>query len=153
MLRDEVASGSDKGKQLNEVMKSGQLVSNDQVLDLLKTPIERNKATAKGFLIDGYPRQVDQAIQFEAQIAPATIILHLHCSDKEMTDRLVNRGKTSGRVDDNAETIKKRLATFHGHTQPILEHFAAKLKTINSERPVNEVYADVEAIVKQLLKA
>lgn len=147
-----MASGSVKGKQLNEVMKSGQLVSNDQVLDLLKSAIERSKSTAKGFLIDGYPRQVEQAIDFEAQIAPATVIIHLQCSDHEMTDRLVNRGKTSGRVDDNAETIRKRLNTFHGHTQPILRHFAAKLETINSERPVDEVYKDVETIVKPLLK-
>ena len=77
----------------------------------------------------------------------------MHCSDKEMTARLMNRGKTSGRSDDNEETIKKRLDTFHAHTQPILVHFKAKgkLATINSERPVDQVFADVELIIKKLL--
>lgn len=58
LLREEVSSGSEKGKQLNEIMKSGKLVSNEQVLDLLKSAIESRQATSSGFLIDGYPREV-----------------------------------------------------------------------------------------------
>lgn len=57
LLRDEVASGSEKGKALNEIMKAGKLVSNGQVLDLLQAAIKKNPQ-AKGFLIDGYPREV-----------------------------------------------------------------------------------------------
>lgn len=58
MLRDEVASGSSLGKELNEVMQAGKLVSNKQVLDLLQAAINKHKASSKGFLIDGYPREV-----------------------------------------------------------------------------------------------
>ncbi|CAG2118404.1 unnamed protein product [Medioppia subpectinata] len=58
LLRDEVASGSELGKKLNEVMKSGKLVSNEQVLALLKNAVQKKSSTSKGFLIDGYPRQV-----------------------------------------------------------------------------------------------
>ena len=177
LLREEVASGSAKGKALNEIMVSGKLVTNELVLDLLASAIQKHQATATGFLIDGYPRevmqhnltptlvnfsnfiflhllnQVNQAIEFEAKVAPASVILYFHCSDKEMTDRLLNRGKTSGRADDNEATIKKRLDTFHAHTQPILDHYKpkGKLETINSERPVDAVYADVEGVVKKVL--
>lgn len=69
-----------------------------------------------------------------------------------MIQRLLGRGKTSGRVDDNEETIKKRLDTFHSHTQPILDHFKAKLKTINSEAPVDQVFAKVEEVLEPILK-
>ncbi len=59
LLREEVASGSDLGKQLNEVMKSGKLVSNDEVLALLKNAINKKSSQSNGFLIDGYPREVN----------------------------------------------------------------------------------------------
>lgn len=58
LLREEVASGSEKGKALNDVMKSGRLVSNDLVLGLLSSAIEKRQSTSTGFLIDGYPRKV-----------------------------------------------------------------------------------------------
>jgi len=152
LLREEVASGSEKGKSLNEVMVSGKLVSNDQVLDLLRAAIEKKSATSSGFLIDGYPREVNQAIDFEKKVCSCSVIMYFNCSDEEMIKRLVKRGLTSGRADDNEETIKKRLETFHTHTQPILDHFAkeGKLETVNTLRPVEEVYADVERIILKL---
>ncbi|KAJ6217393.1 hypothetical protein RDWZM_008550 [Blomia tropicalis] len=153
LLREEVASGSEKGKALNEVMVAGKLVSNDQVLDLLQSAIEKRTATSSGFLIDGYPREVGQAVDFEQKVCPCTVIFYFKCSDEEMTRRLVNRGKTSGRADDNVETIKKRLVTFHTHTQPILEHFASKLETIDTERSVDIIFQEVELILKKFLSS
>ncbi len=68
LLRAEVASGSERGKQLNELMQKGLLVSNQFVLDMIKDAMLKNVSTSKGFLIDGYPRQVDQGIEFEKQV-------------------------------------------------------------------------------------
>ena len=71
------------------------------------------------FLIDGYPRVLEQAWAFEKEIGAPTMVLSFDVSDETMTTRLINRGKSSGRNDDNAETIKKRLVTFHEKlTQP-----------------------------------
>ncbi len=81
---------------------------------------------SKGFLIDGYPREVAQGEQFEKDICPCSKILYFELSDKTMTERLINRGKTSGRVDDNEETIKKRLNTFHQHSKPVVEAYKDK---------------------------
>ena len=75
----------------------------------------------KGFLIDGYPREVDQGRRFEDAIKPCDKVIYFNVSDKTMTSRLTFRGQTSGRVDDNAETIKKRLVTFHQATQPVVK--------------------------------
>lgn len=68
LLRDEVKSGSSRGQMLNEMMEKGQLVSNQIVLDMIKDAMVAKAATSKGFLIDGYPRQVDQGIEFEKQV-------------------------------------------------------------------------------------
>lgn len=68
LLRDEVASGSDKGKELSEMMVKGILVPRAVVLDLIKQAMLKALESAKGFLIDGYPREVEQGVDFEDQV-------------------------------------------------------------------------------------
>jgi len=132
LLREEVSSGSERGKQLNEIMATGQLVPKDIVLDLIKQAILKNVNTAKGFLIDGYPREIQQGVDFEDKIAPCSLVLYFDCSDQTMTVRLLGRAKDSGRVDDNEEAIKKRLVTFHEHSEPVMEHYKAKVARIDA---------------------
>lgn len=68
LLREEVASGSEKGKELNEMMKKGILVPREVVLDLIKQAMLKNVNTAKGYLIDGYPREIEQGVDFEKEV-------------------------------------------------------------------------------------
>ena len=68
LLREEVKSGSERGKNLNEMMQKGLLVPNQIVLDMIKDAMLKHIKTSKGFLIDGYPRQVDQGLEFENQV-------------------------------------------------------------------------------------
>lgn len=102
------------------------------MLDLIKIKMLSEVATSKGFLIDGYPREVAQGIQFEAEIGTCTQVLYFEVSDETMTKRLMGRGLTSGRVDDNAETIRKRLETFHKHSRPVVDHYGAKCRTVRN---------------------
>jgi len=146
LLRDEVASGSAKGKELNEMMKNGVLVPRAVVLDLIKQAMLKNLATAKGFLIDGYPREVEQGEDFEKEIAPSALVLYFDVSDETMTERLLNRAKSSGRADDNEETIKKRLVTFHNCSEPVIKKYHDKCVSI----PAN---VDVETISKKCFEA
>ena len=88
---------------------------------------------SKGYLIDGYPREVQQGKEFDAEILPCTQILYFDVSDATMTERLLNRGKSSGRADDNEETIKKRLNTFHQHSKPVIDAYASKCKSVRIE--------------------
>ena len=67
-----------------------------------------------------YPREVSQGEEFEKEICPCSKILYFEVSDETMTERLLKRGQSSGRVDDNVETIKKRLNTFHQHSEPVV---------------------------------
>lgn len=144
LLRAEVASGSEKGKELSAIMKKGELVPLEVVLALIKENMIKSK-DAKGFLIDGYPREVDQGIKFEQSIAPCTFVLHVDVSQELMTQRLLKRAKTSGRADDNAETIKKRLKTFVESTEPVITHYSAqdKVRRVDSSKKIDEVFAEV----------
>merc|ERR1712080_451347 len=109
LLRGEAASGSERGKSLTAIMESGQLVPLATVLDLLAGAMIKRLGGSKGFLIDGYPREVAQGEEFEKAIAPCKHILYFEVSDDCMTGRLLKRAEASGRADDNVETIKKRL--------------------------------------------
>merc|ERR1712109_97852 len=110
------------------MMEKGDLVPLFVVLDLLAEAMLAKLNGSKGFLIDGYPREVSQGEEFEKEICPCSKILYFEVSDETMTERLLKRGQSSGRVDDNVETIKKRLNTFHQHSEPVMDHYAANVQ-------------------------
>ena len=102
------------------------------MLDLLAEAMIAKLGGSKGFLIDGYPREVAQGEEFEKAIAPCKHILYFEVSDETMTQRLLKRAETSGRADDNVETIKKRLVTFHQHSEPVIAAYKAKCSVVSS---------------------
>lgn len=152
LLRDEVKSGSERGKQLTAIMERGDLVPLDTVLGLLRDAMIKKAATSKGFLIDGYPRELDQGKRFESEVAPVVSVLYFEVADDTMKKRLLKRAETSGRVDDNEETIVKRLKTFHQHTQPVIDYYAKQNKVckIVAEGSVDEIFSQVTAHLDKL---
>lgn len=149
LLRDEVKSGSERGKALHETMKEGKLVPVVVVLSLLAEKMLNTVDTSNGFLIDGYPREVVQGHQFEESISPCHVVLYMKAADKTLIARLLKRAQTSGRSDDNEETIAKRLKTFHEHNDPIINTYTNKVKEINAERGPDEIFADVVAAIEE----
>jgi len=117
------------------------------VLDLIAEEMLKKVATSKGFLIDGYPREQAQGVQFEQQILPCTRVLYFDVPDEIMVERLLNRAKTSGRVDDNEATIKLRLNTFHKHSEPVVEHYAERCAKIVALASPDEVFAEVKKVL------
>ncbi|VDM79945.1 unnamed protein product, partial [Strongylus vulgaris] len=131
LLREEVKSGSPRGEKLSRVMEAGELVPLEIVLDLLKEAMVNEVSKgSKGFLIDGYPREVKQGREFETEIKEAKAVIFFDASDDTLIQRLMKRGKTSGRADDNLETIKNRLKTFINATAPVVNYYEKKKKLI-----------------------
>jgi len=99
------------------------------------------------FLIDGFPRKMDQALKFEEVVCPARLVLFFDCPEEEMERRLLERGKTSGRADDNADSIRKRFRTFVETSMPVVEHYEAEGKVIKvlATKTPEGVYADTKA--------
>eukprot|EP00118_Oscarella_pearsei_P003891 m.16183 g.16183 ORF g.16183 m.16183 type:complete len:962 (+) comp26771_c0_seq3:595-3480(+) len=150
LLRAEVASGSKMGMQLKEIMTEGKLVPLEVTLGLLAAAMLK-AGQVPGFLIDGFPREIDQALEFEKTITECSIVLSYDCSEDAMTERLLKRGKTSGRADDNEETIRKRLETFRTSTMPVLDYYEqkGKLRRIDASRPTDEVFISTTSVLEE----
>jgi len=145
LLRAEVKSGSEDGIMIDGMIKNGEIVPMHVTLKLLHAAMKKNDE-ASGFLIDGFPRKMDQGLEFEDKVVPCQAILFFECSEETMEARLLKRGETSGRSDDNAESIRKRFKTFVEVSMPVVDHFEkdGRVCKISAEQTPDEVYAEVK---------
>eukprot|EP00092_Neocalanus_flemingeri_P021719 GFUD01023561.1.p1 GENE.GFUD01023561.1~~GFUD01023561.1.p1 ORF type:complete len:200 (+),score=50.47 GFUD01023561.1:131-730(+) len=143
LLRNEVLSESKIGRQLYNLMERGELVPMTVVLDLLAEAMvnDIHGGKNKGFLLDAFPINLEQAEAFESYVTSPTKVLYLSTEQDVMIDRLLERGN----FDDNKESIEKRCSTFQTQTRPVLEKYAAKLVKVNADRPSEEVAQDMAA--------
>lgn len=148
LLRAEVSSGSEVGRKCETLMKEGKLVPVAVTLNLLKAAMIQSGG--KFFLVDGFPRALDQAAMFESSIQPPQAVLFFDCPEEEMEKRLLKRGETSGRSDDNAATIRKRFHTFLDQSLPVKDHYLAegKCHVISAVAHPDDVYTKVKAALE-----
>jgi len=152
LLREEQdKEGSEYGQMIKDYIKDGLIVPMEVTVKLLENAMrsKMDKDDKGKFLIDGFPRKMDQAVFFEQSVCPSRCTLFLDCPEDVMRERLLNRGKTSGRSDDNEESIVKRFKTFVETSMPVVEMFEKEDKVIkvSAVGSPNEVYEDV---VKEL---
>lgn len=131
MLREEQKrEGSKYGELIQNYIRDGLIVPMEVTIALLenamKESIEKDNKTR--FLIDGFPRKMDQADKFEETVVESKFVLYFTCSEETLLERLLKRGETSGRVDDNIESIKKRFRVFKETSFPVIEAFEKKNK-------------------------
>mmetsp|Transcript_27620 Transcript_27620/g.68843 ORF Transcript_27620/g.68843 Transcript_27620/m.68843 type:complete len:1504 (-) Transcript_27620:594-5105(-) len=143
LLREEVASGSPLGSEIEGHMLHGTLVPASVTISLIRTAIlhPANRQINR-FLIDGFPRAIEQAEQFERDVYSHAFTLFFDCSAEVMMARLLERSQTSGRVDDNEESVRKRLETYQTQTLPVIQHFQriGKVRRVDASDGVDEVY-------------
>lgn len=144
LLRTHVAEGTAIGRKAQEYMERGNLVPDDVVLAMLRKPVTE-AAAAGGYVLDGFPRTVEQA---EAAYAVARdlgvavqVAVHLAVEPESLIERLVERGRESGRSDDTPEVIRHRIEVYEERTQPLLAYYAERerLVQVNGDRPIEEV--------------
>lgn len=153
LLRAEQArENSEYGELIKHHIKEGLIVPQEITIALLKNAIQDAFAQGnKRFLVDGFPRKMDQAISFERQIVKSKFTLYFECPEEVMLKRLLERGKTSGRSDDNLESIRKRFKVFLDTSMPVIEHFAAqdKVVKVRCDQGVDDVFKQVQASIKE----
>ncbi|KAL0578436.1 bifunctional uridylate/adenylate kinase [Marasmius crinis-equi] len=154
--------GSQYGELIRTCIKEGTIVPMEVTVKLLENAMRAaidEKRTGDGwadgqgrFLIDGFPRKMDQAEMFEHTVCPASAVLFFTTTEEVMLDRLLERGKTSGREDDNAESIKKRFVTYKEQTMPVIEHYAkvGKVVEIDSSVSIEEVHQKANTAIQKL---
>ncbi|KAH8792712.1 adenylate kinase-domain-containing protein [Hyaloscypha finlandica] len=149
--------GSEFGDLIKSYIKDGKIVPMEVTVQLLENAmtevVEKDKDHKGKFLIDGFPRKMDQALKFEETVCPSKFVLFYDCPEEEMQKRLLKRGETSGRSDDNAESIKKRFKTFVETSMPVVNYFRQEgrvVKVVATKTP-DEVYKETREKLEQRL--
>ncbi len=155
LLRQEIADKSELGLEAKKFMDMGRLVPDSVVIGMVDSFFEKNKE-AKGFLFDGFPRTSAQAVALDELLhkknTEIATVIALNVSEDELVKRLLERGKTSGRSDDNNEgVIRKRFAVYIEETSPVADHYKAKEKyfAIKGEGELDEIFDRLCVVIEQ----
>lgn len=155
MLRAARTSGTEMGKIVADVMDRGQLVTDEIVIGLIREKLEQG--SEGGFIFDGFPRTLAQADALDALLKESgnslDRVVSLDVDDDVLVERVVNRAKEAvaagkeARADDNAESMRTRLAEYYKKTSPLLGYYYAKgnLKSIDGLAPIDDVKASLAA--------
>lgn len=157
LLREEITGKTPLGIEAKKFMDHGQLVPDEVVIGMVDSYFDKHKEAA-GFLFDGFPRTVAQAQALDKLLTlkktEIAAVLALEVAEEELVKRLLNRGKTSGRSDDNnEEVIRKRFAVYSNETTPVAEYYrkAKKFKTIHGEGSVDEIFAALRQAIDKAM--
>ena len=153
MLRKEVKEETEIGKKVTTIMNRGELVSDEIVIEIIKENI-KNDLSSTGIIFDGFPRTLKQVESLETLLKEFDFSIHIVISlkvdEKELTRRILERGKTSGRTDDQSqELIAARVSEYTKKTA-VLESFYKKkglLKELNGMNSIENVFYDIENVL------
>ena len=146
VLRAEIKQGTELGRTAQQFIDKGQLIPNELMIKILASVYD-SLCPCEGVIFDGFPRTIPQAEALKKMLAQrgteVSAVLQLEVPEEMLTERLLNRGKTSGRADDNAETIRKRLEVYHSQTAPLAAWYTAegKLHAIKGYGALEEINA------------
>ena len=147
VLRDHIRRGTELGKTAKGYIDQGQLVPDELIIDILAQVLDDNKDQAtQGVIFDGFPRTIPQAEALEQLLADRgtqiDAVVGLEVPEEELIKRILLRGQMSGRSDDNEETARKRLDTYHNQTSPLKAYYEqqGKYRAINGLGTIDGIF-------------
>ncbi|MBR6273347.1 MAG: adenylate kinase [Bacteroidales bacterium] len=152
ILREEIAAETELGLQVKGIISQGGLVSDEIVAAIIEKKISEN-LNSPGFLFDGYPRTVKQAEILDEMMAKYHIsltgVLSLEVPEYLLVERMLERGKISGRADDNIDSIKHRFEEYEAKTKPVLAYYEAKgnLHPVNGVGEIPEIFKNLCQVI------
>jgi adenylate kinase len=155
MFRAAVAADGELGRKVKPILDAGELVPDDVTIALIRERLGEDDAQ-RGFVLDGFPRNIAQAEALDAMLEeidrPLSAVLLLELSDDTARERLGRRAVLEGRADDQPEAIERRLRDYHEKTEQVVEHYlgTGKLVKMHAERPIDEVWAEIEDTLEQV---
>ena len=155
LLRAQIAEGTALGLQAKKLMDEGLLVPDAVVIDMIGSALEKNKQSA-GFIFDGFPRTVSQAESLDHLLAKhdtsVACMVALEVGEEELVKRLLERGKTSGRSDDQNEAkIRRRVQVYNTETAQVAGHYAnqQKFHSLNGIGEIESIFAQISELIDQ----
>ena len=142
IFREMAKEKTPMGRYIKETMNAGYLISDEKTLEIVQEYLGRDEYK-KGYVLDGFPRTVPQAEQFENGIKTA---IYLRVSDKEALWRLAGRDQGGDvREDDTLKAIIKRINLFHEKTEPVIDYYRKKgvLVEIDGEKSIDEIHSEI----------
>jgi adenylate kinase len=157
VLRDNIKRGTELGATAKAYMDKGQLIPDDLMISILADVLDANReAAAPGVIFDGFPRTIAQAEALDTMLAERgtaiSTVVGLEVPEEELIERILLRGKLTGRSDDNMETVKSRLDVYHNQTAPLQEYYKAKglYQAINGLGKIDDIFAEIQKAVDKL---
>ena len=153
MFRAAITNGTPLGVRVKAILDAGELVSDDLTTELVQERLSEPD-TERGFVLDGYPRNLAQAVALDAWLAAAgravDTALFFDLSDEIAAKRALGRAAAEARGDDTPGVIARRLAVYHEQTEPVVEHYRAAgiLVPLHAEQPVEVVFAEIESAIR-----
>lgn len=150
VLRDHIARGTELGKLAESYISRGNLIPDEVMIDILDDQLTKHAKDKNGVIFDGFPRTLPQAAALNRLLAKHGTKLHavvgLEVDDDELMRRMLNRGKETGRADDNPDTIRKRLDVYHRQTMPLREHYQSigQYVPINGHGVVDDIFNQIK---------
>ena len=158
LLRKEISDKTELGTVAHQYISQGQLVPDEMIIEMLANKIDTlNHSQTNGIILDGFPRTLPQAEAleklFKKRGTQTDILLDLQVDEGELITRLLLRGETSGRSDDNMETIKKRLDVYYLQTKPVSEYYKSlgKYVEIDGIGTIDEIFGRISAAIDEKL--
>lgn len=154
VLRAEIKNNTELGQTAAKYINDGKLVPDSLIIDMLASTLDAKGKDIKGVIFDGFPRTIAQAEALNVMLAErgqkVSTVIGLEVEDDELIKRIILRGKTSGRADDNEETAKKRLATYYSQTLPLKDFYIkeGKYAKIEGMGSIDEIYASIHNAIE-----
>lgn len=155
LLRDHISRGTHLGKVADMYISNGLLIPDELMLEVLSDLFkEHPEHIEKGVIFDGFPRTIPQAEALTKMLAEYGTDIHavvgLDVDEDELVRRMLERGKASGRADDNIDTIRKRLDVYHRQTAPLRNYYSelGRFHAIDGNGEVDRIFDDITAVLE-----
>lgn len=153
MFRAECAAGTELGERVRSILDDGDLVPDEVTIEVVRARLAQDD-TARGFVLDGFPRTLAQAEALDRVLAEIDrgelcVVLDFQVSDEIAVQRLLGRAGVEGRSDDVPNLVQHRLDVYHEMGEPLVEYYRARglLVGIHADRTVEEVFAEVQQVL------
>jgi adenylate kinase len=156
ILRAEMKKNSPLGQKVKSLIEKGELVSDEVVIALIRENLNSNK-TASGFIFDGFPRTVEQAIALDKMLhdenLDIALMVTLEVEEEELISRILLRGQSSGRADDSDyAVIKNRIKVYNEQTAPVAEYYRQQGKHVSVDNmgTIENTFAQLKAHIDEV---